>query len=121
MRARVQISRTARSRAVPDPDFPAVISPHSAAAVELLLQRSARGNRTAFAELYDIMAVPVYMIILARAANGPQAERLVLAVFLGLWERCPLYPQRSHSAVPWILAYAEQTADYAKLLPAQQP
>ncbi|SEN37965.1 hypothetical protein E3O25_03050 [Cryobacterium sp. TMT1-3] len=87
------------------------------AAVETLLQCSARGNRTAFAQLYDMMAVPVYAVILTRATNGPQAERLLLEVFLGLWERCPLYPQGSRSAVPWILAYAEQTADYDELLP----
>lgn len=119
MRARSQLKRPARSLAVEfGTEFGVGASGADArtAAVETLLQRSARGNRTAFAQLYDIMAVPVYAIILTRTANGLQAERLLLEVFLGLWERCPLYPHRSQSAVPWILAYAEQTADYDELL-----
>ncbi|MDJ0377080.1 hypothetical protein [Cryobacterium sp. PH31-L1] len=86
-------------------------------AVEKMLQRSALGNRRAFAQLYDIMALPIYAVILTRTTNQAQAERLLLEVFLGLWERCPLYPQIRRSAVPWILAYAEQAAEYDELVP----
>ena len=84
-------------------------------AVEDLLQLSAHGDRTAFARLYDVMAAPVYAMILARATQVQQAERQLLAVFLGLWERCPLYPRRSHSAADWILAYAQHVVDYDDL------
>jgi RNA polymerase sigma-70 factor (ECF subfamily) len=84
-------------------------------AVEDLLQLSAHGDRTAFARLYDVMAAPVYAMILARSTQVQQAERQLLAVFLGLWERCPLFPRRSHSAADWILAYAQQVVEYDDL------
>ena len=89
-------------------------------AVEDLLQLSARGDRTAFARLYDLMAAPVYAMILARATQVQQAERQLLAVFLGLWERCPLYPRRSRSAADWILAYAQQVVEYDDLHPSDE-
>ena len=85
--------------------------------VGMLLQRSARGNRRAFSQMYDIMALPVYAVILTHTTNRAQAERLLLEVFLGLWERCPLYSLRTDSAVHWILTYAEQTVDYDELAP----
>jgi hypothetical protein len=84
-------------------------------AVEDLLQLSAHGDRTAFARLCDVMAAAVYAMILARSTQVQQAERQRLALFLGLWERCPLYPRRSHSAADWILAYAQQVVEYDDL------
>ena len=84
-------------------------------AVEDLLQLSAHGDRTAFARLCDVMAAAVYAMILARSTQVQQAERQRLALFLGRWERCPLYPRRSHSAEDWILAYAQQVVEYDDL------
>lgn len=129
MRARSQSIGTAGSRAAQgcgqlavaagsthDPETGTRDGPDArTSAVERLLQRSARGDRTAFAQLYDAMATPVYVVILSGATTGPQADRLLLEVFLGLWERCPLYEQNTHSAVSWILAYAEQATEYDTL------
>ena len=120
MRARIQRNRTASFDGGCNESSSAVtcivISDDAAG----LLQRSARGDREAFSQLYDIMCAPVYAVILNHTTDVAEAEQLLLDVFLGLWERCSLYPERRHGALSWILAYTKQVVEYTLLKRADE-
>ena len=64
---------------VPHPGAPAGAGPDLAA----LLQRSARGDRAAFAALYDATAARVHGLALRVVRDPAQAEEVTQEAFLG--------------------------------------
>jgi RNA polymerase sigma-70 factor (ECF subfamily) len=75
-----------------------------------LLQRVARDDREAFAELYDRFSRPLYAIALRITTNATEAEDIVQDVFLSLWERAADFDPERGSAFAWAVTQARNRA-----------
>lgn len=68
-----------------------------------LLRRSARGDRAAFAELYDATAARVHGLSLRVVRNPAQAEEVTQEVFLEVWRTASRFDPDRGSVLAWIL------------------
>jgi len=94
---------------VPHPGTPAGAGPEPTALAELL-QRSARGDRAAFAELYDATAARVHGLSLRVVRDPAQAEEVTQEAFLEIWRTASRYDVGRGSAVSWLLTIAHRKA-----------
>lgn len=90
----------------PHPGVPAGTGPDLAA----LLNRSARGDRAAFAELYDATARRVHGLVLRVVRDPAQAEEVTQEVYLETWRTASRYDAARGSAVAWLLTIAHRRA-----------
>lgn len=88
------------------PGSPADAGPDLAA----LLQRSARGDRAAFAELYDATAARVHGLALRVVRDPAQAEEVTQEAFLEIWRTASRYDADRGSAVSWLLTITHRKA-----------
>ncbi len=79
-------------------------------AVEDLLGRIARGDRTAFADLYDATASRVLGLIRRVLVDPAQSEEVAQEVFLEVWQSAGRYEPNRGSATTWILTMAHRRA-----------
>jgi RNA polymerase sigma-70 factor (ECF subfamily) len=75
-----------------------------------LLQRIARRDRTAFAELYDRFSRPLYATALRILNDAREAEDIVQEVFLALWEKAAVFEQERGSAFSWAVTLTRNRA-----------
>lgn len=75
-----------------------------------LLQRSARGDRAAFAELYEASAARVHGLALRVVRDPAQAEEVTQEAFLEIWRTASRYDPSRGSAVSWLLTIAHRKA-----------
>jgi RNA polymerase sigma-70 factor (ECF subfamily) len=75
-----------------------------------LLQRSARGDRDAFASLYDAAAARVHGLALRVVRDPAQAEEVTQEAFLEIWRTASRYDAERGSAVSWLLTIAHRKA-----------
>ncbi|SDO44177.1 hypothetical protein [Lentzea jiangxiensis] len=83
-----------------------------------LMAAVARGDRTAFGRVYDLLSGPFYRLVLLRLRAGDQAEREAVAeqaaldAWTGVWRDAPQLLRRrsraltSAEATAWVLARA---------------
>jgi RNA polymerase sigma-70 factor (ECF subfamily) len=90
----------------PHPGVPAGAGPDLAD----LLQRSARGDRDAFASLYDAAAARVHGLALRVVRDPAQAEEVTQEAFLEIWRTASRYDADRGSAVSWLLTIAHRKA-----------
>jgi RNA polymerase sigma-70 factor (ECF subfamily) len=90
----------------PQPGVPAGAGPDLAD----LLQRSARGDRDAFASLYDAAAARVHCLALRVVRDPAQAEEVTQEAFLEIWRTASRYDADRGSAVSWLLTIAHRKA-----------
>jgi len=90
----------------PHPEVPAGAGPELAE----LLQRSARGDRSAFAALYDSTAARVHGLALRVVRDPAQAEEVTQEAFLEIWRTASRYDVSRGSAVSWLLTIAHRKA-----------
>jgi len=90
----------------PHPGVPAGAGPELAE----LLQRSARGDRSAFAALYDATAARVHGLALRVVRDPAQAEEVTQEAFLEIWRTASRYDVSRGSAVSWLLTIAHRKA-----------
>ncbi len=90
----------------PRPGVPAGAGPELAE----LLQRSARGDRAAFAALYDATAARVHGLALRVVRDPAQAEEVTQEAFLEIWRTASRYDVSRGSAVSWLLTIAHRKA-----------
>ena len=92
--------------------IPAPMEPPSPAAhpADLLLEQSARGDRDAFAALYDETSALVYGIALRVVRDPARAEEITQEVFLEVWRRAARYRADRGSAKAWIGTIAHRRA-----------
>ena len=83
----------------PHPGAPAGAGPELAE----LLQRSARGDRAAFAALYDATAARVHGLALRVVRDPAQAEEVTQEAFLEIWRTASRFDPDRGSAVSWVL------------------
>lgn len=93
-----------------------------------LLVRAGRGDREAFAALYDRTCGPAYRLALCLAGNPRDAEELLCRGYLEAWRRAPGFDPAQGSAAAWLLGHVlrlgrEQGCDDgpAARVPAQRP
>ncbi len=66
-----------------------------------LLQRTANGDREAFAELYDRFSRPLYSLALRVLGDAREAEDIVQDAFLALWEKSSAFSAERGTAFSW--------------------
>ena len=75
-----------------------------------LLNRSARGDRAAFADLYDATSRRVYGLVLRVVRDPAQAEEVAQDAYLEIWRTASRYDAARGSAVSWLLTIAHRKA-----------
>ncbi|HND62939.1 MAG TPA: sigma-70 family RNA polymerase sigma factor, partial [Opitutaceae bacterium] len=104
-----QSVRLSRMKAPEPLDLSAVVTARARADAELL-GRSARGDREAFAELYDRFSRPLYATALRITANPTEAEDVVQEVFVTLWEKARAFEDSRGSAFAWAVTLTRNRA-----------
>lgn len=79
-------------------------------ALAALLQRSARGDERAFAELYDLTARRVHGLVLRVVRDPAQAEEVTQEVYLQAWRTSARYDEAKGSAMSWLMTLAHRRA-----------
>jgi RNA polymerase sigma-70 factor (ECF subfamily) len=77
---------------------------------EDLLARVARGDQSAFADLYDLLAPRVLGLVTRVLRDRAQAEEVTQEVFLEVWQTAPRYDAGRGSAMTWVLTMAHRRA-----------
>lgn len=81
-----------------------------ASALGALLRRSARGDESAFAQLYDATAARVHGLVLRVVRDPAQAEEVTQEVFLQVWRTASRYDEARGSALSWLMTLAHRRA-----------
>ena len=75
-----------------------------------LLRRSARGDETAFAEVYDATSARVYGLVLRVVRDPAQAEEVAQEVYLEIWRTATRFDPDRGSALSWMMTIAHRKA-----------
>ena len=77
---------------------------------ELLLERTAAGERAAFAELYDSMSPVVYGLARRVVVSPALAEEVTQEAFLEIWTKAATFDAARGSARAWIMTLTHRRA-----------
>lgn len=94
----------ARLDPVPPPD------PQSDLSIEGLLREVARGDRTAFAEVYDRISGRVLGLVTRLLRDRAQSEEVTQEVFLEIWQQAGRFDANRGSGISWVLTMAHRRA-----------
>lgn len=75
-----------------------------------LLQLSARGDRAAFASLYDATSARVHGLVLRVVRDRAQAEEVTQEAFLEIWRTASRFDPERGSALSWLMTIAHRKA-----------
>ena len=86
--------------------------PATDAAGELatLLKRSGRGDKTAFAELYDATSARIYGLAVRVVRDPAQAEEVTQESFMEIWRSSARFDPGKGSAISWMLTIVHRKA-----------
>lgn len=76
----------------------------------LLLARSARGDESAFSELYDLLAPRVHAVVLRVVRDPAMSEEVTQEVMVELWRLAPRFDPTRGSAAAWAATLAHRRA-----------
>ncbi|MCT9934619.1 ECF RNA polymerase sigma factor SigK [Planotetraspora sp. A-T 1434] len=85
-------------------------SPEDGSGPEELLERVARGDRAAFEHLYDLVAGPVYGLVLRVLRDPAQSEEVAQEVLVEIWRSAARYERGRGSAMSWVMTIAHRRA-----------
>ena len=88
----------------------AVLTDPATTTLEALMQRTAAGDRRAFAELYDRMAPRVLGLAARLLVDRSLAEEVAQEVFLETWQKAARFDASKGAAVPWMLTLTRTRA-----------
>src|ERR687883_289868 len=71
-----------------------------------LIQRAAGGDRSAFEQLYQRYARPVFGLALRRLGDRGRAEDAVQETFASIWRSASTYKPERGPGAPWLYAVA---------------
>jgi len=77
---------------------------------EHLIAQIAKGERSAFAALYDRYSTPLYSLALKMLANEAEAQDLLQEVFLSVWNKAATFRAERGSAFSWVVAQLRNRA-----------
>jgi RNA polymerase sigma-70 factor (ECF subfamily) len=75
-----------------------------------LLTRSARGDESAFAELYDATAARLHGLVVRVVRDRAQSEEVTQEAFLDIWTHCTRFDPAKGSPLSWMLTIAHRKA-----------
>lgn len=75
-----------------------------------LLSRISRGDRAAFARLYDMLASRVFGLILRVLVDRSQSEEVLQEVFLEVWQSADRFAPNKGQGRAWVLTIAHRRA-----------
>jgi RNA polymerase sigma-70 factor (ECF subfamily) len=75
-----------------------------------LLVEVARGNESAFEQLYDVIAGPVYGLVRQVVRDIAQSDEVTQEVLVELWRTAPRYDPAKGSVMTWALTLAHRRA-----------
>ena len=84
--------------------------PDTPAAVDRLLGRVARGDRDAFAAVYDQVAGPVYGLVHRMVGDPARSEHVAQDVLTEVWRTAPKFSPAAGSGISWIMTMARRRA-----------
>lgn len=90
----------------PDPQEP----PGSAPDLAELLNRSGRGDESAFAALYDATSARAYGLALRVVRDPAQAEEVTQEAYLDVWRHSGRFRSDRGSAIGWLLTIVHRKA-----------
>ena len=82
--------------------------PDTPAAVDRLLGRVARGDRDAFAAVYDQVAGSVYGLVHRMVGDPARAERVTGEVLTEVWRTAAEFSPANGSGISWIMTIARR-------------
>jgi RNA polymerase sigma-70 factor, ECF subfamily len=102
----------APKRRASEPDSPLHAVPDDASTVDVdtLLERVARGDRIAFAQLYDRVSGALYGLIRQVLRDPAQSEEVTQEVLLEIWRTAPRFDANRGSAKAWMMTMAHRRA-----------
>ncbi|AUS81934.1 RNA polymerase subunit sigma [Actinoalloteichus sp. AHMU CJ021] len=77
---------------------------------EQLMVRVARGDETAFGQLFDLLSGPVLSLVRTVLRDPAQSEEVAQEVLVELWRTAPRYDPALGSATTWALTMAHRRA-----------
>lgn len=75
-----------------------------------LLTRAARGDESAFAELYDATAARVHGLVVRVVRDRAQSEEVTQEAYLDIWRHCTRFDPSRGSPLSWMLTIAHRKA-----------
>ncbi|TIC89058.1 sigma-70 family RNA polymerase sigma factor [Nocardioides sp. GY 10113] len=82
----------------------------SADTLAVLLKRSARGDRVAFADLYDATSARLHGLVLRVVRDPAQAEEVTQEAFLEIWRTAARFDPARGSALSWLMTIGHRKA-----------
>jgi RNA polymerase sigma-70 factor (ECF subfamily) len=98
----VDLNEPARPRPVPDQEHPPDLAE--------LLGRVARGHQNAFERVYELVAGPVYGLVLRVLRDPAQSEEVTQEVLVELWRTASRYEPARGSAMAWVMTITHRRA-----------
>ncbi|TFD25344.1 sigma-70 family RNA polymerase sigma factor [Cryobacterium sp. TMT1-1] len=86
------------------------LAPPAPASKEELLVQVARGDQSAFGELYDQIAPRVLGLVKRLLVDHAQSEEVTQEIFLEIWQSAARYESTRGGASTWILTMAHRRA-----------
>jgi RNA polymerase sigma-70 factor, ECF subfamily len=77
---------------------------------DVLLSQVARGDSSAFAQLYDLLGGSVYGLARRVVRDPSRAEDVAQEVFLEVWRKAPSFDKARGSAKTWVMTIAHRRA-----------
>ncbi|MCX5072417.1 sigma-70 family RNA polymerase sigma factor [Streptomyces sp. NPDC002039] len=75
-----------------------------------LMDQIARGDQDAFATLYDVVAGPVYGIVVKVLRDRAQSEEVAQEVLIDVWRQAARYRSDKGSVMTWVMTIAHRRA-----------
>ncbi|WP_436772801.1 ECF RNA polymerase sigma factor SigK [Yinghuangia sp. YIM S09857] len=86
------------------------LPPHAGPLLDERLRATACGDEGAFAEVYDVVAGPVYRLVRGVVRDPAQSEEVAQEVMLELWRTAARFDPAKGSAWTWALTLAHRRA-----------
>jgi len=75
-----------------------------------LLQRSATGDRDAFAAMYTLTSGKVFGVVLRIMRDQAEAEEVLQDVYVSVWQQARTYDRTKANAMTWLVSIARNRA-----------
>src|SRR5271170_487939 len=84
--------------------------PRPSSDLDALLRRAARGDRDAFAAVYDLTKARVHGLVVRVLRDSGYSEETTQEVYLEVWRTASEYDSAKGSALAWLLTMAHRRA-----------